>query len=320
MAKAALTRRQLRPIRQHHLSSDRVFYGITGLAALGIVLLTILFVAELTRQSWLAMDTFGWGFITNRIWDPVASQFGALPFIYGTVLSSLIAVVLGGLVGVAAAIFLIEFCPRRLRPLISFLIELLAAIPSVVYGFWGIAVLAPWLARTGEPFLHSTLGFLPLFQGPAFGVGLLAAGIILAIMILPTVSAVSRDVLATVPAEQREGLLALGATRWETVVQVLLPYARSGIMGALILGLGRALGETIAATMLIGNSPQIAASLFAPSYTMAAVIANQFTEATSDLHVSALIEIGLLLFGLTLLVNLGAQLLVWRMNRRWGGT
>lgn len=318
MAKATQAAKQLTRTSRRALSGDAIFGGITWLAGLGIVILTILFVGELLQQSRLGITTFGWGFITSTDWDPIAEKFGALPYIYGTVVSSLIAVILGGSVGIGTAIFLTEFCPRRLRGLIASLIELLAAIPSVVYGFWGIAVLAPWFAHTVEPFLRSTLGFLPLFQGPAFGVGVLAAGFILAIMILPTVSAVSRDVIAAVPPEQRQGMLALGATRWETITRVILPYARTGIIGALILGLGRALGETIAATMVIGNNPQIKASLFAPAATMATVIANQFTEATSNLQISVLIELGLLLFVLTFLVNVGAQILIWYMDRRLG--
>lgn len=318
MVKATQAQEELTRTSRRGLSGDTIFGGITWIAGLGIVILTILFVTVLLRQSELAIATFGWGFITSTDWDPVAEKFGALPFIYGTVVSSVIAVLLGGSVGVGTAVFLVEFCPRRLRGPIAGLVELLAAIPSVVYGFWGIAVLAPWFAHTVEPFLRSTLGFLPLFQGTAYGVGMLAAGFILAIMILPTVSAVSRDVIAAVPSEQRQGMLALGATRWETIARVVLPYARTGIIGALILGLGRALGETIAATMLIGNNPQIEASLFAPASTMATVIANQFNEATSKLQVSVLIELGLLLFALTFLVNVGAQILIWHMDRKLG--
>jgi phosphate transport system permease protein len=318
MAKATQTAGQLTRTSRRGLSGDAIFGGIIWLAGLGIVILTILFVGKLLRQSQLGITTFGLGFITSTDWDPIAEKFGALPYIYGTVVSSLIAVVLSGSVGVGTAIFLIECCPRKLRGPIAALIELLAAIPSVVYGFWGIAILAPWFAHSVEPFLRSTLGFLPLFRGPAFGVGMLTAGVILAIMILSTVSAVSRDVIAAVPPEQRQGMLALGATRWETIARVILPYARTGIIGALILGLGRALGETIAATMVIGNNPQITASLFAPAATMATVIANQFTEATSNLQVSVLIELGLLLFVLTFLVNVGAQILIWYMDRRLG--
>jgi phosphate transport system permease protein len=319
MAKVVQARHHLLRRSQRGTTADGAFRRITWVAALGIVILTILFVAELTRQSLPAMDAFGWGFITSSAWDPVNDEFGALPFIYGTIISSFIAIVLGGSVGVGTAIFLTEFCPRRLQAPIAFLVELLAAIPSVVYGFWGITVLAPWLASTAEPFLRKTLGFLPMFQGLAYGVGMLAAGIILGVMILPTVSAVARDVIATVPSGLREGMLALGATRWETISRVILPYARTGIIGAVILGLGRALGETIAVTMLIGNNPQISSSLFAPASTMASVIANQFNEASSGVQAAALIELGLLLFVLTLLVNMGAELLVWRMNRRLSG-
>jgi len=267
----------------------------------------------LAVEAWPAVQTFGPGFLVSTIWDPVAGRFGALPFLYGTLVSSALALLIAGPLSLGAAIYLAEIAPPRLRTVAGFLIELLAAIPSVVYGLWGIFVLAPVLRATVQPFLSATLGFLPLFQGPYFGVGLLTAGVLLAIMIIPTITAIARDVLLAVPTDQREGMLALGATRWEVVRYVVLPYARSGIVGALILGLGRALGETMAVTMVIGNRPIISASLFSPGYTMAAVIANEFAEATDDLYLAALLEIGLLLFLVTLLLNIVARLLVWRV-------
>jgi len=262
----------------------------------------------------LSLQTFGWRFLVTSAWDPVAETFGALPFIYGTLVSSILAVLIAVPVSLGAAIYLAELAPLWVRPPIAFLIELLAAIPSVVYGLWGIFVLAPWLRAWVQPFLGGWLGFLPIFRGPAYGVGMLAAGVILAIMIVPFIIAVSREVLLAVPTAQREAALALGATRWETTRMAVLRYGRSGLIGAVLLGLGRALGETMAVTMVIGNRPEIAVSLFAPGYTMASVIANEFTEATSDLYLAALIEIGLLLFLVTVTVNALARLLVWSVG------
>jgi phosphate transport system permease protein len=292
---------------------DRIFrWVVTGLA-IAILVLVILIAFKMVDASMLAIRTFGLGFLSGTTWDPVFKEFGALPFIYGTLVSSFLALLIGVPIALGASIYLAELSPDWLRDPLSFLVELLAAIPSVVYGLWGLVVLAPVLRTVVEPFLKSTLGFLPLFQGPPYGVGMMAGGLILAIMIIPTIAAVSRDVMAAVPNSQREALLALGGTRWETIKLAVLPYARSGIIGAVILGLGRALGETMAVTMLIGNRPEISASLFAPSYTMASVIANEFTEATYDLYLGALIEIGLVLFGVTLLLNAVARLLVWRV-------
>jgi len=245
----------------------------------------------------------------------VAEQFGAFPLIFGTLLSSLIALAIAVPLSLGVAIYLTEFAPRVLRQPVASVIGLLAAIPSVVYGLWGIFVLVPVLRKTAFPFLRDTLGFLPLFQGPIYGPSMLAAGIILAIMVMPYVMSVSREVLLAVPNSQREAALALGATRWEAVVTAVLPYARSGIVGAVILGLGRALGETMAVTMLIGNRHEIAASLFAPGYTMAAAIANEFSEAATDLHFSALTYVAFVLFVVTVVVNAGARLLIWRVAR-----
>jgi phosphate transport system permease protein len=287
---------------------------LVRLLALVILALVALIAAKMADGAQLALARFGLGFLTGTTWDPVQGQFGALPFVFGTLVSSALALVLGGPIALGAGVFLAELAPSWLRGPASYLVELLAAIPSVVYGLWGIFVLAPLLRTSVEPFLAATLGFLPLFQGPIYGVGMLAGGVVLAIMIVPTIAAVSRDVIRAVPNDQREALLALGATRWETIRTVVLPIARPGILGAVILGLGRALGETMAVTMVIGNRPEVHASLFAPAYTMAAVIANEFTEATYNLYLAALLEIGLVLFLVTVMVNAAARLLVWRIT------
>jgi phosphate transport system permease protein len=294
---------------------DQVFHLVTALFAAGAVLTLAAMAVQMTRASALSIERFGLRFLISREWDPVRDLFGALPFIYGTVVSSLLALVIAVPISLGAAIYLAELAPARVRGPLGFMVELLAAVPSVVYGLWGIFVMAPWLRDTVEPALVRTLGFLPLFGGPPRGVGMLAGGLILAIMILPTIASVSRDVMRAVPDTMREGALALGATRWETVRAAVLPQARSGIVGAVILGLGRALGETMAVTMVIGNRAEISASLLAPSYTMASVIANEYTEASSDLYLAALSEIGLLLFGVTLTLNILARLLVWRVGR-----
>lgn len=269
----------------------------------------------MVRASMLSLRRFGFSFITSTEWDPVRDAYGALPFIYGTVVSSLLALLVAVPVSLGVAIFLSELAPGWLRRPAGFLVELLAAVPSVIYGLWGIFVLAPWLREVVQPPLASALGFLPFFQGTPRGYGLMAGGLILAIMILPTISSVSREVMRAVPLQLREGALALGATRWETVRTAVLPAARSGIVGAVILGLGRALGETMAVTMVIGNRAEISLSLLDPSYTMASVIANEFTEASGDLYLSALAELGLLLFGVTVALNIVARVLVLRIAR-----
>ena len=293
---------------------DRIYRGLV-LASVWLVLgLAAGLVAALCWESWEAMRAFGLRFLVTSHWDPVAGEFGALPFIYGTVLSSLLALLIAVPLSLGAAIFLAELAPAWVRPPVAFLIEMLAAVPSVVYGLWGIFVLVPWLRDWVQPALARTLGFLPLFQGPPYGIGMLAAGLILSIMVVPYITSVSREVLLAVPGSQREAALGLGATRWETTRIAVLSYGRSGLIGAILLGLGRALGETMAVTMVIGNRPEIAASLFAPGYTMASVLANEFTEATSDLYVSALVEIGLLLLVVTVLVNGFARLLVWSVS------
>jgi phosphate transport system permease protein len=299
---------------------DRV-YTMVVLASVWLVLLLAAgLVAALVWESWEAIRAFGFRFLVTSHWDPVAGEFGALPFIYGTLLSSLLALLIAVPLSLGAAIFLAELAPSWIRPPIAFLIEMLAAVPSVVYGLWGIFVLVPWLRDWVQPALGRTLGFLPLFQGPPYGIGMLAAGILLSIMVMPFITSVSREVLLAVPGSQREAALGLGATRWETTRIAVLRYGRSGLIGAILLGLGRALGETMAVTMVIGNRPEIAASLFAPGYTMASVLANEFTEATSDLYVSALVEIGLLLLLVTVVVNGFAKLLVWSVGGPVRGT
>ncbi|HEY8256529.1 MAG TPA: phosphate ABC transporter permease subunit PstC [Gemmatimonadales bacterium] len=297
---------------------DRIFKLILAAGAIVIPVLLAFLVFELWTGARLAIDKFGFQFVTNSSWDPVAEEFGAFPLIFGTLISSLIALVIAVPLSLGVAIYLTEFAPKIIRQPVAFLIGLLAAIPSVVYGLWGIFVLIPILRKSVFPLLRSAFGFLPFFQGPIYGPSMLAAGIILAIMVMPYVMSVSREVLLAVPNTQREASLALGATRWEAVITTVVPYARSGILGAVILGLGRALGETMAVTMLIGNRHEIAASLFAPGYTMAAAIANEFTEAVGDMHLSALAYVAFLLFVVTVLVNAGARLLIWRVARGSG--
>jgi len=294
---------------------DFVFRRATALLAALVLAVLVAMATAMVQGSAESLSRFGWGFVGSRIWDPARDVYGALPFIYGTIASSFLALFFAVPISLGVAIFLSELAPAWLRGPVGFFIELLAAVPSVVYGLWGIFALAPWLRTTVQPFLGRTLGFLPLFQGPQRGFGMLAGGIILAIMITPTISSVSREVLRAVPSALREGALGLGATPWEAVRVAVLPYARSGLVGATILGLGRALGETMAITMVIGNRSEISASLFAPSYTMASVIANEFSEATGRLYLSALAEIGLLLFVVTVLLNIVARLLVWRVGQ-----
>jgi len=298
--------------------SDHIFKGLLTLAAVTIPVLLAFLVLELWNGARLAIGKFGFDFVTTSVWDPVAEQFGAFPLIFGTLISSLVALVIAVPLSLGVAIYLTEFAPKVIRQPVAFLISLLAAIPSVVYGLWGIFVLTPILRSSVFPFLRSTLGFLPFFRGPIYGPSMLTAGIILSIMVMPYVMSVSREVLLAVPNTQREAALALGATRWEAVITAVVPYARSGIIGAIILGLGRALGETMAVTMLIGNRHEIGASLFAPSYTMAAAIANEFSEAVGDLHLSALAYVAFLLFLVTVIVNAGARLLIWQVARGSG--
>ena len=295
--------------------ADTLFHYALVACCISVLGIVVLIVIELVTGSGLSRHAFGWRFFVARNWDPVAGDFGALPFLYGTVVSSFLSLLLAVPLAVGVAIFITEMCPRLLRGLLSFLIELLAAIPSVIYGLWGIFVLAPLLRTYVEPWLAKHLGWSGLFEGQPYGVGMLAAGVILAIMVVPIIASITREVLTAVPQVQREGVLALGATRWEMIRTGVLRNARAGIVGGIILGLGRALGETMAVTMVIGNSTDIAKSLFAPGYTMASVLANEFSEATGNLYLSALIEIGLALFLVTIVVNILARLLLWTVTR-----
>jgi phosphate transport system permease protein len=299
-------------------TGDAIFRGLMFFCALFMVLIVLAMVAALASDSILAMRQFGFGFLTSRHWNPIKGEFGALPFIYGTVVSSLISLLISVPFSLGIAVFLVEQAPQYIAKPIGFLVELLAAIPSVVYGVWGIFVLAPFLRVYVEPRLARVFGWLPFFQGSITGLGLLTGGIILAIMVTPIISAVVRDVLAAVPGSQREAALALGATKWE-MIRVVLVNGAPGIAGAVILGLGRALGETMAVTMVIGNRPEISVSLFEPSYTIASAIANEFSEATQELYLSALVELGLILFLVTFIVNGIARLLVWNVTRQTGG-
>ncbi len=298
-------------------TGDRIYRAITTAFALCIPALLLFMAYEVAIAAWPAFRQFGASFLFSSEWDVVNQVFGAAPAIYGTVVSSLLALLIATPLALGVAIFLAEFAPRWVRQPVAFLVDLLAAIPSVVYGLWGIFVLVPILRVHVMPFLSGTLGLgnTPFFSGPAYGPSMLAAGLILAIMILPYISSVTREVLMAVPRSQREAALALGATRWEMIKDAVVPYARSGILGAVILGLGRALGETMAVTMVIGNRHELATSLFAPGYTMASLIANEFTEATNDLHLSALMAVGATLLLITILVNAIARWLVWRVAR-----
>ena len=292
---------------------DTGFRVATGLFGVLLILIVVSIGFELTRQSWLSVQKFGFSFWRTEIWDPVAGQFGALPFMWGTVYSSVLALAIAAPISLGIAVFISELAPDAIRQPLVFLTELLAAIPSIVYGLWGIFVLVP-AVRALEVAAPDALRRLPIFSGPPLGVGMLSAALILAIMVIPFVSSVAREVLKSVPRAQREAAYALGATRFEATAAAL-HYARTGIVGAVMLGFGRALGETMAVTMVIGNTPKISASLFAPQYTMAAVIANEFTEAADELYLHALIEIGLVLFVITLIVNSMSRLLIWSLAR-----
>jgi len=295
-------------------SQDVGFRLGTGLFGLVLILIVAAIGYELTRQSWISIQQFGFSFWRTDIWDPVSGEFGALPFIWGTLYSSILALLIAGPVAIGIAVFISELCPSRLRQPLVFLTELLAAIPSIVYGLWGIFVLVP-VVRSFELATPAWLKAVPLFSGPPLGVGMLAAALVLAIMVIPFTSSVAREVLRSVPIAQREAAYALGATRFEAI-RAALYYARTGVFGAVMLGFGRALGETMAVTMVIGNNPQVTLSLYAPQYTMAAVLANEFTEAADQLYLAALIEIGLVLFVITLIVNVLSRLLIWSMARK----
>jgi phosphate transport system permease protein len=303
------------PARSGNLGDRAWGWGITLFGG-SLLVVAGLILLELGRVAAPAWDHLGLlKFLLSSDWDPVQEKFGALPFIYGTLVTSGIALLLALPISVGLALFLSEMGPRALRVPVAYAIEVLAAIPSVIYGLWGLFVLVPWLRSSVEPFLGRTLGFLPFFQGPPIGLGYLAAGVILALMILPTIASVTIEVLKTVPPSLKEGALSLGATRWESIRMAVLPYARPGIIGASLLGLGRALGETMAVTMVIGNSPEIHASLFAPGYSLPAVIANEFAEATGAVHLGALAALGLVLFGITLVLNAIARILVETVGR-----
>ena len=292
---------------------------ITFLFAASVVLVTLLLVLELWQGSVLARHKFGFNFFRTSVWDPIFDQFGALPFIYGTLVTAGVSLLIAVPLGIGAAIFLAELAPARLSDALEFFIDLLAAVPSVIYGLLGVFIVVPLMRDYLQPALKNTLGFLPIFQGPAYGIGFLTAGIVLAIMVIPYIISVSREVLLSVPRDQREAALSLGSTRWEATWKVVVPFARGGIMGSIFLALARALGETMAVTMVIGNNPIVSASLFSPGYSIAAVIANELTEATSDLHYQSLIELGLVLFILTFVLNGLARLLIVATSQRGAG-
>jgi phosphate transport system permease protein len=300
----------------HKNPGDLIFENITRLFAFIVLTLVFMMAYEMIKASMPAIEKFGLGFVTGKEWDPVLDNYGALPYIFGTLFSSLIALLIALPLSVGVAIFLSEIAPRWLEQPLSLLVEMLAAIPSIVYGLFGIFVLIPFLRTDVEPFLGDKLGFLPLFQGPPYGFGMLAAALILSIMILPIITSISRDVMRSIPASQREAAFALGATKWETI-KIVLTGSKSGILGATLLGLGRAVGETMAVTMVIGNRAEVSWSLFDPGHTMASVLANEFAEASSEIYVSALIEIALLLFIMTIILNSIARLIVWSVTKKY---
>jgi phosphate transport system permease protein len=307
----------LKQLRRGNLG-DTLFQLLALLFAISLLVVVIGIIFESWVRSAPSRQEFGWGFLWSTAFDPPNNRFGALTFIYGTIASSVLAIIIAGPIGIGIAAYLVEIAPRRLNQVVGFVVELLAAVPSIVFGLWGIIVLAPWLQNYIVPPLQAVLGWTPLFSGTFFGPSVFAAGIVLAIMILPTVAAISRDVIRAIPDTQREGMLALGATRWEMFSRAVLPYGKSGITGAVILGMGRAAGETMAVTLIIGNSPKIFTSLFDQGATMASIIANNFAES-GGLFLSSLIEIGLILFAITFLINVGARLLVLFISRQPGG-
>jgi phosphate transport system permease protein len=306
----------MRVERRSVVHADFVFKAFVGFFAIIVIVILVWLGVQLYMSSRLAFSSLGfWTFIKGSTWDPVSGVFGALPFIYGTIVTAFLSLMIATPLGIGTAVFLAELSPKWLKRSLQPLVELLAGIPSVIYGLWGIFVLSPLMASTVEPFLANKFGFLPIFKGYPLGVGFLTASIILAIMIVPFIISVSTEVLSTVPMALKEGMYALGATRWETMKKIALPFAKSGIFGSILLALARALGETMAVTMVIGNTPQISKSLFAPGYTMAAVIANEFTEATSDSYLSALVAVAFILLLITLLVNAAARWLIWQTTR-----
>ena len=300
-------------------SGDEIARIITFIFAATVVLITVLLVLQLWHDSSLPRHKFGLSFFATRVWDPIAEEFGALPFIYGTLVTASVSLLIAVPLGLGAAIFLAELAPQKISDTLQFFIDLLAAVPSVIYGLLGVFIVIPLMREYLQPFLKKTLGFLPLFQGPAYGVGFFTAGIVLAIMVIPYIISVSREVLLSVPRDQREAALALGSTRWESTWKVVVPFARTGIMGSIFLALARALGETMAVTMVIGNTPTISASLFSPGYSIAAVIANEFTEATGEIYLQSLIELALVLFLLTFILNGLARMLLVVTTQKGSG-
>ncbi len=300
-------------------NGDEIARLVTFLFAATVVLITLLLVLQLWHDSVLPRHKFGLNFFATRVWDPIAEEFGALPFIYGTLVTAAVALLIAVPLGLGAAIFLAELAPQKISDTLQFFIDLLAAVPSVIYGLLGVFIVIPLMREYIQPALKATLGFLPMFQGPAYGVGFFTAGIVLSIMVIPYIISVSREVLLSVPRDQREAALALGSTRWESTWKVVVPFARTGIMGSIFLALARALGETMAVTMVIGNTPTISASLFSPGYSIAAVIANEFTEATGDVYLQSLIELGLVLFLITFILNGLARLLLVLTTQKGSG-
>jgi phosphate transport system permease protein len=315
-ASPALPRSRVRAFANRLRAGDQLAYALTLICAASILLVTCLLVYQLWLGSALSRQKFGWNFIFTSTWDPVQENFGAVPFMFGTVVTSLLSLLISVPVGIGAAIFLAEMALPKISDILTFLIELLAAVPSVIYGVLGKFLLVPVLESAIVPALKAVFGFLPLFSGTFYGVSLFSAGIVLAVMIVPFIISVSREVLLAVPVDQREAALSLGATKWETTWQVVVPFAKRGIFGSIFLALARALGETMAVTMVIGNTPKVQTSLLAPGYSIAAVIANEFTEATSDLHISALVELGLVLFAITIIINGLARLLILTTRAR----
>jgi phosphate transport system permease protein len=299
---------------------DEIARLVTFLFAASVVLVTLLLVFELWQGSVLPRHKFGFQFLFTKVWDPIFDQFGALPFIYGTLVTSIVSLLIAVPLGIGAAIFLAELAPARVSDTLEFFIDLLAAVPSVIYGLLGVFIVVPVMRDYVEPALKASLGFLPFFSGPTYGIGFLTAGIVLAIMVIPYIISVSREILLSVPRDQREAALSLGATRWESTWKVVVPFARTGMMGSIFLALARALGETMAVTMVVGNVVAISPSLFSPGYSIAAVIANEFTEATGDLYLQSLIELGLVLFLLTFILNGLARLLIVVTSQRGSGT
>lgn len=308
----------IKNIKKNYHAQDTVMRYSLAFTAFMIIALLVTMISLLIGESWIAIEAFGYQFISESYWNPVLEDFGGLAFIYGTLITSFVAILIAAPLSVMVALFIQEICPPKIGHVLGLMIEMIAAIPSIVFGLWGLFFLAPIVREYIAPFLRETLGFLPFFQGPSFGIGILTASIILAIMITPTITSLCREVFKVIPDRQKEAALGLGATRFEAIRIAVLSPSKSGITGATVLGLGRALGETMAVAMVIGNSPAITASLFAPGATLASVIANEYAEATSDMHIAALCLIGLLLFAITFIVNFFARALVWHYAKKEG--